>query len=60
MTKFCELRETPEGERILECIDPDARVITREVLAPTADVRAVTDRAAIEAEGFVLAWERPL
>lgn len=54
MTEHREEYVTPEG-LVRECIDPDLRRITREVL----DHREA-DRAAIEAEGFVLAYERPL
>jgi hypothetical protein len=61
--EHCEIVVTPEG-LMRECINPDLRAIRYERV-PTAEqrahaLRAAADRAAIEAEGFTLAYERPL
>lgn len=54
MTEHCEVVLTPEG-LVRECIDLELRRITYEPLD-----RVERDRAALEADGFVLAWERKL
>ena len=62
VTADCCVVVTPEG-LARECVDLDLRTISYEPLHQRVDTRfyrIVDDCRAIEAEGFTLAWQRPL